>query len=78
MNEQQESSYGEQVKALGKARLATQREAGLYAAAHPEETFASIAKKYGMSEQWVSEAARSVGLAPRKPGRKPKKETIQL
>ncbi len=74
MNEQQKN-YGKQREALDRARLAVQREAGLYAAAHPEETFATIAKKYGMSEQWVSDAARSVGLAPRKPGRKPKKET---
>ena len=73
MNEQQ-NNYGEKVRGLEKARLAVQRDAGLYAAAHPEETFASIAGRFGMSPQWASDAARSVGLAPRRPGRKKKEK----
>jgi len=56
------------------ARRRLIREAGLYAAAHPEESFASIARRFGMSESSASSAARSVGLMPRKRGRKPAAE----
>jgi hypothetical protein len=48
------------------------REAGAYCFEHPEETFASVAVRFGMSEAWVSQAARSMGLKPRARGRKKK------
>jgi hypothetical protein len=47
-----------------------QQEVGLYVAAHPELTFKQVAGTYQCSQTTVSQAARSVGLKPRRQGRK--------
>jgi tRNA(His) 5'-end guanylyltransferase len=46
------------------------RQVGLFAASHPELSFARVGERYGVSPQWASRAARAIGTPARRRGRK--------
>ena len=66
-----ELAAGTTAAQIKEARRSLRREAGAYAREHPEVPFSGVGRRHGMSASWASGAARSVGLPPRRRGRKP-------
>jgi len=65
------------LKTLKEDRKKLNAEVAAYMFSHPAEPQVSVAQRFDTTESTVSRIARKAGLAPRKPGRKPKVQVQQ-
>lgn len=65
------------LKTVKEERKKLNAEVAAYLFNHPTEPQKSVAQRFDMGETTVSRIARKAGLAPRKPGRKPKVQVQQ-
>jgi DNA-binding transcriptional regulator LsrR (DeoR family) len=65
------------LRTLKEDRRKLNAEVAAYMFSHPAEPQWSVAQRFGMTESTVSRIGSKAGLAPRKPGRKPKVQVQQ-